>query len=389
MTILKNIFRRKSMKKATINARLLSVLLVIATVIAFIPFFGVEADAATVESSKGVLFDFQDKTVGEAVTTIDSPSSDFTFSTATRLGYFADPTNADNVVIGKKSGDNAYLLIKDANNVLKNKNFYIEADFYVESMPVALNNSGNPLSLIAIRQGETNNPLVRINGSDGALSIGDGGTGSPHYVNSYGGVSNSKVVAAKMEIGKWYKVRVELDQVNHAVSYYLDSSYIGGMSLSNYSSQISIRILQPNGKSWQIYTDNINVGIVPEMSFDFNGGTTGEALVADDLALPYGFSVKSISNMAYAVDPADETNVVITHKEGVSNGNFQIKDENELLLSSRFTIETDVYVKSYPVAVEGSGEPLALVTWANNSGNIPLVRIGGDGVLRVTNKNNS
>ncbi len=131
-------------------------------------------------------------------------------------------------------------------------------------------------------------------------------------------------------------------------------------------------------------------GAAPALSafYDFEDGTANGAMTKEYLSKTEGFSGNNASNVVFFQDPTGSENIVVGRKSSAKNCNFRIGDDNGVLLTSPFSLEMDVYIVSFPVAVENSGDPLALFAWNNGSYNLPLLRVDNAGALYLTNENN-
>ena len=222
--------------------RFICTALVFVTVFATVPFFAAEADAAGSAPILSVFYDFEDGTLGTALT------ADYLSKTAglsaqdepSRINFFEDPKDSDNIVVGR-TNDNGNFKIKDDNESLLESLFSIEMDLYVADLPVAVSNSGDPLALFTWNDGK-NLPLVRL-GGDGALYLTNKNNSSSDPTNA----DNYTRTNAVLSEGNWYNIRLDVNAVNDFATLYVNGKLIITNEMPNVTESKYIRIFQPNG----------------------------------------------------------------------------------------------------------------------------------------------
>lgn len=371
----------KTKKTPIALRRSICVLLAIITVASAMPIFAIEADAASVYTSSEAVFDFNNGTEDSSVSDMRAVgayadnfvyySDDSGTSTSTAV-YRTDPRDSNNITAGKRSGEkNAQLFIADEGGLMLDSMTEIEARFYIASYTT----SSTPLSLIAWNIG-SNKPMLRIS-KDGELDTGN-----------LAGTSVYTKTGKKLELGRWYTVRLEINEVAHEFKLYVDGEYIATQTISDVTKSYRIRFLYNSG-AYDAYVDDIEFRRAhPNVTFDFEDGNAGDMLGVSQVSSVSGLTGDAVSDISLYEDPTDPDNLVVGKTPDKNNGCFFVLDDWGALAGSTYSVKLKIYVEAYPVKVSGSGVPLSLFSW-NNGGNIPLLRMMDDGELIITKSTNT
>lgn len=346
----------KTMKKLT--AFLLCALMMLSS-------FVLLPAAADSASAFMVSYNFNSGTVGSALVKdhLTNSAAGVTGHSVSsgRFLYTKDPTNSSNIVLENKTTPYSSRIdycgeftFKDNGLILANSDFAIEARFYVkDAYPLKGKESGEPLSLIAVNNGGTDIPLLRLT-KDGYFQLRNS-AGTYKDIYEFG-------VAP---LNKWIKVKTVVDNDTDMLHLYIDDVYVYSLNMAALSDVRNIRILQDHGR-WNILLDDLAAYTLDPLDelLDFDGFANGESLTKENLsaALPSSDVAYVSGNLVAKADPENADNIV-----SYNSGNaYGMNITTPSLYKRDFVVSGNFRFESFPSVSGGAGN-VSFFAWVVGS----------------------
>ena len=351
------------MKKTNSITRILCAALAVVTMLAFAPAFSIGAVAADSAKSFHVHYNFNSGTVGKALVKGDLTNSASgatgLSASSNRFLYANDPTGGSNKVLESVATPYSNRIdycgeftFKDDGLILANSDFAIEAKFYIkDAYPVKGKESGEPLSLIAVKSGNTTYPLLRLT-KNGYLQLRNS-EGSYKDVNDLG----------KMPLNKWIKLKVIVENDTDMVHLYFNGNYATSLQMAALTAVDCIRMFQNHGQ-WHMFLDDLTVYTFADTLLDFENFEIGASITKDTLAAAFpSATFPSVSDtIVVKADPENAGN-----KVSYNNGKAYLMQINAANLYKRdFVVSGKFRFESFPSVSGGAGN-VSIFAWVTTT----------------------